>query len=228
MNINPVPTNLKHPFWKATNGSSLKLSLEDSDQNQSLVITVHSVNEPYVYKLVQDDPNQPLKLYMNKKEAIKYIKTQWWDCYGDKTMVEYTEQKEAVPSLYVESCPPTPSPRSIRKNSLKTLLGSPRNTGVPNLCLSENSSQSSSRSNSRSNSPSPRELLCSKSIEPISSSEPSSPNLTSKKSPRGLLRSVSLQLQTDLFRKNTDHLSSPGTPPNSFNLESSPSISADN
>ena len=147
--MNWLPINPKHPFWVASTGSSLRLSSE----NNGLLITVHTMTQPYVYKLI--DSSNSKKLYLKQKAAIKHIKTEWWDKYGNQTTVEFKEQKEDPDPCNFESCPPTPSPRSIRRSSLKTLLGSPRRE----ILVPENTENSSAEDSSSEDKGSPRLLF---------------------------------------------------------------------
>lgn len=196
MSKTPDITNLKHPFWSASTGSSLKLTLKDSDR--SLLITVHTTTQPYVYKLINPGTKG---LYLNQKELLKHIKTEWWDQHGDRTIVEFKEQKEVIDPCYFESCPPTPSPRSIRRSSLKILLGSPIKDMSPEISTPDCQSVSQS--------PSPRSL------------EDGEKELNS--SPSLLLQKASIYLQEGVKDKASTFAGSfPGTPTNSFNSELSP------
>ena len=146
------PTNPKHPFWKATTDSCLKLT----SINNTITITVRSTNEPYVYKICSD--NSPRILYLNKKNTIKYISehiNEYSDNvnHSDITKVEFIEVKKEEP-LYLDSCPSSPTPENIRRSSIKTILGSPR-FKIPEPETPQNSfnsEQSPSNSNSVNNS----------------------------------------------------------------------------
>lgn len=149
------PTNIRHPFWSSTTGSTLRLTLIEipgsntKSESISMEVTVHSISEPYVYKMLvyQEDVDNPTVLFKRKKYAIKTIKNQWWDYYKNRTEVVFkehinvdisklpgykdtmnlTSSSDDSPIIspkrqnFVDSCPPTPSPRSIRKSSIKSM-----------------------------------------------------------------------------------------------------------
>ena len=131
-----LPTDPKHPFWFATTGSQIELRLikPPASEINSLIVSVYSISEPFTYKLDrQSSPGRssgttykliisqndsPRPRYCNKKEAIRIIKNDWWQYYGDRTSVNFIEHK----NVEFNSCPNTPSPRSVRKNSFKSSL----------------------------------------------------------------------------------------------------------
>ncbi len=141
------PTNPKHPFWSATTGSTLELRLNKPPPSpvHSMIISVHSIIQPYVYKILvrQEDVDTPKELYHKKNDAIKVIKNEWWEYYEDRTEVKFIDHTDVSQISHhndfsflsprrnniVDSCPPTPSPRSIRKKSLKTMLSKQRKNG---------------------------------------------------------------------------------------------------
>jgi len=141
-----LPTDPKYPFWFATTGSQMELRLIKPPPSEinSLIISVYSISEPYTYKLVisQNDGSSPI--YCNKKEAIRIIKKDWWQYYGERTSVEFVEHKNVT----FDSCPNSPSPRSVRKNSFKSLLEfkpSPKNSPVNSPRSSESEDDKSPR-----------------------------------------------------------------------------------
>ena len=215
------PINPKHPFWSASTGSSLKLSLKDD--NHSLLITVHTTTQPYVYKVVNQEVNKETKsLYLKQKEILKHIKTEWWEKYGDQTIVEFMEQKKDSDTCYFESCPPTPSPRSIRRSTLKILLGSPiKDLSVNSLDLSQSPSprtpdEDDQGEDDQGEDDQGEDDQGEEGTEQMSSS------------PTLLLKTASFHLQTNLSRTAIELFSAtppgtlPGTPTNSFNSELSP------
>ena len=147
MNISLSPGNLRHPFWYAGPGSQLKLILvkPPSSQIYGMIITVHTTSQPYIYKIEIKMENGKTESteYSNLKKTIKKVRESWLQYYEDRTQVEFIERtvvdvpksntlNESSPrtrsnsssgqSNTVDSCPPTPSPRSLRKNSMKMML----------------------------------------------------------------------------------------------------------
>ena len=122
------PLDPKHPFWSSTIGSTLQLTLKKSPDSQinSLTVVVYTVTEPYVYKTIvsQKNVDSPICVYHNKKDTIKIIKNEWWIFYGDRTNVEFIEHlnfdlSKNTDFNYIESCPSSPNPNTLRKTSLK-------------------------------------------------------------------------------------------------------------
>ena len=115
-----LPIDPKHPFWFATTGSQMELRLIKPPPSEinSLIVSVYSISEPYTYKVFISQNDPPSPIYCNKKEAIRIIKEDWWQYYGQRTSVNFIEHKN-VP---LNSCPNSPSPTAVRKNSFKSLL----------------------------------------------------------------------------------------------------------
>jgi len=157
-----LPINSSYPFWSYTTGSKLKLTTLDN--LRCLIVTVHSISRPYVYKL---EFNSEIT-YHNKKQIIKIIKNEWWKYYGSKTLVEMEKHNNVDMSSLIyklsdgnsgsslDSCPSSPSPESLRKTSLRITLSKknfPINHSSPRNYSSEssNSPRSSSSSDSSQN-----------------------------------------------------------------------------
>lgn len=155
-----LPINSSHPFWSYTTGSRLKLTTFDN--SRSLMVTVHTISRPYVYKL---EFNSEVT-YHNKRQVIKIIKNEWWKHFGSKTLVEMEKHNNVDMSLFnyklsdgnsgssLDSCPSSPSPESLRKTSLRISL-SKKNFPI-NRSSPRNYSSESPRSSSSSTTPSPR------------------------------------------------------------------------
>ena len=109
------------------------------------------ISNPYLYKIkINTGEIYPEVLFLKKKEAIKFIKNNWMAYYEDRTEVEFIEHqpvdmkklikpKKTEKSRFklnfsptqniIDSCPSSPSPRSIRKNSFSSLFkASPRSS----------------------------------------------------------------------------------------------------
>lgn len=140
-----LPINPKHPFWSAETGSILKLISPDI----CLTVSVQSISQPYLYKIIFKESIS----YHNKKDAIIKIKNEWPDYHETKVefdkhtyvdfskMSSYNDSKgsEMLRSsssnnitprndiesdrIFIDSCPPSPSPRNVRRNSIKMTIG---------------------------------------------------------------------------------------------------------
>lgn len=159
-----LPTNSKHPFWSASTGSQLKLVLKKPPECQikEMIIVVYTISEPYIYsiKVILSDGTIGSHVYHKKKEAIKIIDEVWYKYYQDRTNIEFVEHKTIdIPNIDLslasdsennvyDSCPPTPSPRAVRKSSLKSMLKEIAETHRKSGDSLSSSSSSSSNSNS--------------------------------------------------------------------------------
>lgn len=155
------PINPNHPFWSATTGSSLDLKLIKPPDSfiHSMKIVVASIIEPFIYKIVvfQEDENNPANIYVKKKEAIKIIKSEWWDFYAERTQVIFKEhmnidisklsayRKKSNSSIFSLSNNSSPRSSSSENNSPRSPILSPGR-------LSPSFSPTSSPRNSRKNS----------------------------------------------------------------------------
>jgi len=136
-------TDPRHPFWSLTTGSVLTLRLIDGGK-KCMVITVHTVSEPYVYETytIMENGNKTASEYHKKKRTIKLIKNGWMQHHADRTNVDIEEHKNITPPRMVihpvsddesprslsneryDSAPPSPNPSAMRKDSLKGRLKS--------------------------------------------------------------------------------------------------------
>jgi len=186
MNEGLLPIHSSHPFWISVTGSRLKLTLSDKETClQSLVLIVYSVSKPYVYRLeITQRGSLPDISYHKKKEAIKIIKNEWWKYYGSKTVVEFEKHTNFIPPQFIstednysnssslDSCPPTPSPRSLRKTSLKNIIS--RKPIPKKFTYSSDSESFASNSSSPISNNSPRSFVSSSKSSPRSNNSPRS------------------------------------------------------
>ena len=173
------PISPKHPFWYSSVGSEMRLHIDNSEIQYLKVSVVDKndfmeldSNSLYEIKVIQNNKS-PTFIY-NKKDAISAIKNEWMKYYEDRTIVEYIEKgeigSESARKIFPESNPPTPSPKSVRRNSIKARFNavhsprlSPRLTPklspklAPNQPLTPRQRSRSYSSSPRSFSNSPRD-----------------------------------------------------------------------
>ena len=85
--------NPRHSFWSTTTGSNVSLMLE-GDSCLTMSITVNSISEPTVYKIIITQTGfESTTTFFTKKETLKLIKNNWMKYYEDRTIVQYNEHK---------------------------------------------------------------------------------------------------------------------------------------
>jgi hypothetical protein len=224
------PANSRHPFWSASTGSEIRLVLQKPPPSSinSLTISVYTISQPYVYKIVFNyNGVSQAPLYHKKKNAIKIIRNEWMKYYENRTRVEYMEHKivpfipESATGIIDSS---SVSPRSDAEESSE--ITSPRTPReIPSLrqkILSPRSSPSI-YPDSCPPSPSPRTLRkislknsfkLSRHSSPrfgLSSSEPSPRDSSSSDSPRE--KWYQKRLSLPMTRRNKSNSSSRDSSP---------------
>ena len=138
----------------------------------------------YEIYVTMENGKHEKSLYLKKKDAIKVVKDQWLKYYKDRTSVEFIEHEIVdismletnVPCsdlsdsfsprspltspgrlnhIFVDSCPPSPSPRDLRKGSFKNMM---KNIALSYQHKKSPRSSSNFSSNSSSKDPSPRSM----------------------------------------------------------------------
>ena len=183
----------------------------------------------YKLDIVMSDNSIINTIYLKKKEALRAIQDEWMIYYRGRTKVEYIEHQLIdmgkfplnlsgnltgnlsgnmsgdLPNIkgnngIVDSCPPSPSPREIRRGNFRSMLKeiaeTHRKRSLRNDNLGENISLSSSNSETGSN------------VSNSGSSEVSPRSETSSPRKNWLNRRFSLQLK----RTSTSGDSSPKSP----------------
>ncbi len=90
-------------------------------------MTVHSIAEPYTYKLVFRQQRESSSImFCKKRDAIKVIKSEWWYYYSECSVVKFIEYNKPQPTQPTKLTHNTDFDISdsgkLRRSSLKNLL----------------------------------------------------------------------------------------------------------
>lgn len=100
----------KHPIWKSCIGSKLIMTLTFESALRLFQIKVYSISKPTMYELslVWWDGRSEI-IYFQKKDAIKYVKTNWLDTYSSHISTEFIEHQNVDMSKFFMDTNTTPS-----------------------------------------------------------------------------------------------------------------------